>query len=327
MWYGMNTQCGTLSFSDGIAQHESEEPLGKRYAAAVLWSFAHLSGSGSLPSHVGGVEAAFLAVLPVAGFMTLLTLLVQLMSALMQWHILQSQQSWKMKAMWAHLEQRGVSWRLRVYAEKYFQHQADRAQFPLETAEAMHLLPPALQTAICLNLYWPMLSTHSLLEQCSRVFPEIATRLCCKATATLLLSDGEVLFQARGVPNSPRMFVMSSGALCYNHVSGASFYGSAGHWFAEGVLWTKWRYMGTMTAMSTCQLCSLNAGAFQETVLKYPTIHAIVRSYAAEFVDNLNAYSDVDLISDLSQLRGDWGSSSKQRSLRSSASMRNLTPV
>jgi len=63
---------------------------------------------------------------------------------------------------------------------------------------------------------------------------------------------------------------------------------SEGSWVAEAVLWTPWVHLGDLQAQTECQVITIEASIFGETIQMNRPLWLSVQKYALKFMDALN---------------------------------------
>merc|ERR1719203_148710 len=100
--------------------------------------------------------------------------------------------------------------------------------------------------------------------------PVVIKRVCHNCMETVILAAGDVVFGRGEMPSSPKMYFVIKGTLDYvtTRGGGDSITLTEKMWIAEGVLWTRWRHKGTLTANGDVKLATLDAESFKDIVDK-----------------------------------------------------------
>merc|ERR1712196_95562 len=113
-------------------------------------------------------------------------------------------------------------------------------------------------------------------------------RVCHSAITVLSVLPGDTVFAEWETPEKPQMFFIQNGQLEYTAFN-RSYTVDNQEFLAEPCLWTaEWRHVGTLRALTTCRLLSVDAAKFQSTVCNSMSEYVI--KYANGFVNLLNQH-------------------------------------
>lgn len=304
-WYGV-----------GQAEEESESwiyeneyhrrPLEQRYLIAFHWSMAQFHGGMDEIVPVGVSERIYAVVISVLAWLAAAAFVSGLTSEMTRLHILASQQARQLSILNRYLKQCRISDQLSLRVQRNAQHALNEQQrlMPESEVELLHLVSEALREELHFEMYSPVLEVHSFFAVYTNECPQVVRKVCHIAMSTLLISSGDVVFNAGEIPQFPKMYVVCSGTLEYIPLSGNVIEVFAAHWLSEAVLWTPWMHRGVLKATSEGRLCLLDALRFQEIVgcFDHTPQQIDPKHYASLYVKHLNALLDLnklDMITDM----------------------------
>jgi len=208
-------------------------------------------------------------------------------SSLQSLKSLQSKQFWILRKF---LKQKGVSTELTIRLTRYLTLVTHQRHVQEQEVHLLELLSASLASDLRKALYVRYLEVHPYMRRLSKLGGHLMRDICCKAVETLSLSKEGDLFHDGSC--SEHMYFVIIGELAYRLAAGGSqsqpqsFVDA--HWFCEAVLWTSWVHRGIMTAITECDLVTLNGHGFGEVVAAHPNHIALSKTYAADFVLALN---------------------------------------
>jgi hypothetical protein len=230
-----------------------------------------------------------------AGFVGCLT------TAMTRLVIIASERSAQFAALHRYLKDAGISLELSVRVQRSARNiYAERKRNTSEQdVELVAWISDRLRMEIHYEITSPLLTCHPFFNLYDKALSAGVRHICHKAITELSISRADVLFAELELPACPAMFIVSSGKFHYSQGIAQPRTISAKQWISEAVLWTSWAYLGTLQAVSDCQLLALESHSFHNIVSMLTTLHAC--SYAKKFVALLNQFSDGDL-SDIGDL-------------------------
>merc|ERR1711920_624719 len=89
-------------------------------------------------------------------------------------------------------------------------------------------------------------------------------KICHASVASLLVSDGDVIFSVGEIPQFPKMYFVCKGYLTYSSRGTDVQVMQEGQWISEGVLWVPWMHQGLLAAKGNGRLCVIDALTFQK---------------------------------------------------------------
>merc|ERR1711879_839171 len=122
----------------------------------------------------------------------------------------------------------------------------------------------------------------------------VAFRICHTALKGQQVATGDVVFNV--CDEAKRTFIIKGGELRYTYRNGAILKPplKTKEWLAEAVLWTHWRYRGTLKGKSPSELLCVDGARFQEAMCVHPKPRAFGRCYGQKFVSFLNHQNPAD---------------------------------
>jgi CRP-like cAMP-binding protein len=119
------------------------------------------------------------------------------------------------------------------------------------------------------------------------------SHVCHEAVSVAEVSNGDPIFHAGEKPKKPSMYFLIDGELKYVAMDGRTEFLVPGTSISEAVLWTTWRHLGVLVAISEARLTLLDATNFAQIVQRFAFMafskETNPRVYAVRFVEKLNA--------------------------------------
>jgi len=187
----------------------------------------------------------------------------------------------------------GLSLRIQRYCE--FAWQTQQTKLREKNVSVLNLLSPGLMTDLHTAMHEPALSSHPLIVLFSKLDHECVRRICSTATTLNVCVRGSEIFRPGEEASS-----------CYLIASGECRYfqedeGGTGlrhlqilrqqKWVCECVLWTAWKFIGTLVTRKDSDILLIDAQKFADAVLFDKTVHHEAEAYARGFVQGINRLS------------------------------------
>jgi len=161
-----------------------------------------------------------------------------------------------------------------------------------ETLSILRLVSEPLRIDLHFAMYSPHFAGHLFFERYVAECPQVMRKVCHCAMKISLVSPGDVLFHAGEISTEPRMYIVTSGALQYIAADGEETDVTDGTSVSEAALWVHWMHRGMLRATSKCWLSTLDSKQFQAVVLQFDHQELNPKTYACEFVEDLNQLED-----------------------------------
>lgn len=304
MWYGMaQSEPGDSWVTEN---GYNRKPLEQSYLMAFHWSMAQFHGGMDEIVPVGVHERLYAVFVSVLSWLAAAAFVSGLTSEMTRLHILASQQARQLSVLNRYLKQCRISDHLSIRVQRNAQHALHEQQrlMPESEVELLHLVSEALREELHFEMYSPVLEVHSFFAVYTSECPQVIRKVCHIAMSTLLISTGDVVFNAGEIPQLPKMYIVCSGTLDYIPLSGNVIEVFSEHWLSEAVLWTHWMHRGVLKATHDGRLCCLDALRFQEIVgcFDHSPQQIDPKNYARLYVEHLNSLldqNDLDKITDM----------------------------
>lgn len=146
---------------------------------------------------------------------------------------------------------------------------------------------------------------HILFKNIRETHPQTLQLIVKNNTMRRLsLAHNDFLFH-KGAKASCMHFVVR-GTLHYTRTAteeGRSIH--TGHTVAEAVLWTDWKYSGSLRAAIECELLAVDAKMFEADVQKDPNLLKLVSRYARAYIEELNHFLEdsADMVTDIFEVQ------------------------
>jgi len=238
-------------------------------------------------------------------FSSFVSLLTASMTQLQNLSSSESRQFWLLRR---YFKDWGVRRHVAIRVQRYLEYAYARQRQRVQDSEVklLSLLSETLRLELKHETFSQYLRGHPLFKLCCE-----NPRIFGKALSASHWAIGDLLFMAGH--EGDRMSFLTSGAMEYTlGIQHDDALGDdsprhktlpnspreqvwEGCWVAEACLWSNWRYMGDLQAMTECQVIEVNSVNFGESVQMHAPTWAAVRKYAARFVMHLNETDDEDL--------------------------------
>jgi len=312
-WFALGTQS---SCADTWRQHEwCERGNAYLYGVAFHWSFTQILGSTEVtPYNLGEVWFA-IAVLALAftGLAVIPPRITALMTTLLA---AQADITKSFEELGRFMQENHISRELtlRVQRAAWNACRLKTQRSPENDIRLLDVLSDRLKSELHGEMYTPRLTVHPFFQCLLEDFREKLEEVCHKAVSVSQCADADVLFQAWEIPNTPVMFFLASGKLCYAHgvstkcgmhedissqesldvaelcAAGLTVDLIEGCVLSEPVLWTRWAHRGDAIATTNSLIIIVNACSFQEVLTKSSIAEPIYR-YAVAYVQELGKLS------------------------------------
>lgn len=298
MWWGIGGgdsggRSWVQKFKDSMEYSEVDRGLG--YLVSIHWSLAQFAGGMDELTPSTAMERFFAVFIFILGFMASLVMLSYLTSTLTQQYIIGGNGARQMATLKKYLNQNKISKRLLKRVCRNAKHAISGDLTP-DTVDLLHVVSEPLKIEMHNEMYSPVLSCHPLFHELINTLPHQMRRICHLAMSTLWLASGDILFSKGEEASEPKMCFVMSGNLDYIDRYGTTHAITEKMWLSEAVLWTSWKYMGTLIATNDVKLALLDAITFQETCHKFmkkSRKHGLrLKSYARAFLNELNDSSN-----------------------------------
>lgn len=161
---------------------------------------------------------------------------------------------------------------------------------PESQVELLLVVSEPLRVELHFELYSPVLAVHPFFAHYMDECPQVMGKVCHTCVGLLLISRGDVVFNAGEIPTHPKMYIICSGSMVYREINGKEAQLGAGEWISEACLWCPWMHRGMFMGATECRLCLLDARKFQEIVgeFDHSDFEFDPKKYATDFVKSLN---------------------------------------
>lgn len=326
IWYGIGNADEDRSDSWVEQFGLATKGVGYQYTTSLHWSLSQFAGGMDevKPYNIG--ERVFAIFVFLFAFICATVFVSSLTSSMTRLHIIGGQRQQKLSMLRRYLSENNISSRLAIRVARNAQHflcEQERS-IPEANVELIMCVSEALRVELHFEMFSPVYATHLFFMRYTEECPQVMCRVCHCATSMLSLSTMDVVFNAGEIPAQPKMyFLLPGGVMQYVSITGHVSQLPEPTWISEAALWTAWMHLGTLTATRETRLCVLDSRMFMEIVNQFDHPDFDPRTYAAEFVRDLNAGDPSDLPS--SEVLTHWATRTDAGSRSNSGSIHNNT--
>lgn len=297
LWYGVGDSDDSQTWIRVHGYHYVS--LSEAYLMCLHWSLSQFAGGMDEITPKNGSERLFTVVVFVFAFIMASVFVSSLTSSMTQLKQMSSHQAQQLSILRRYLRQHRISSKLGLRVQRSAVSALEERQrfMPEENVQLLRLVSEPLCVAIDTQIYTPLLSVHPFFKAYVTHVPQVMRKVCHSATSFMMVSCGDVIFSAGESPPHPKMYFVVHGSLTYHPFDGftSSMHElTNGDWVAEATLWTEWIHHGLLKAKTECRLCVLEAKKFQNIVIQFEHSDFNPKSYASEFIRNLNEGEDVN---------------------------------
>jgi hypothetical protein len=293
-WYAI----GNAASDDNnwVVQHEyHNSDLGMKYVMSLRWAISQFAGGmdevtpHSMGENIYAIFVYLIAFWSGAVFLSILT------SSMTQWYMVGSQQKQQLTVLRRYLAQNNISKKLTLRLSRNAIHSLAEKQknVPEEMVVLVQEVSVPLRVELHSEMYQPVLNWHPFFALYELECPHVLRRVCHSAMAICNLVKMDTIFDEGETPTQPKMYLVSTGLLAYNTISGKSAQVHESQWVCEHPLWVPWTHHGTLTAASDSRLYTLDCTEFQSIVGAFEHNGFDPRQYAIAFVNGLNIMDEL----------------------------------
>jgi hypothetical protein len=292
LWYGIGRGVfGQDERTGWIEEHlPASYQLGHKYAMSLHWSLSQFTGGmDEMRPHTMN-ERVYAIVIFIVTFILAAVIISSLTSSMTRLHFIASHQSKQFVQLRRYLYQNSISEELTLRIQRNAQHaMLERQHFMQEiNVELLGMVSEPLRIDLHFELYSPVFQVHPFFSRYSETCPQVMRKVCHRAVHMTVATVGDTIFDIGEIPANPKMYFLCSGTMQYVSISGQVSTVEAIQWISEATLWTPWMHVGVLTAMSECRVVVLSAQTFQDIVYEHDHTDMDPRTYAVEFVNELN---------------------------------------
>jgi len=200
------------------------------------------------------------------------------------------------------MRQNNISLTLSIRVQRFldYAYAKTRTNVSMQNIKVFGLLSESLRDELSCELALPQLNIHPLFEHLSKVALPTMQRLAHHGVSHKSLAHGDSLFYPG--ENATHCYWVETGQLQYVKMSirknqddkaGQQLVDEKEDWIAEPILWTtNWVHLGVLVATRETDLLLVNPAKFSEAICLNPPTYVIVKSYARNFIEWLNAEED-----------------------------------
>lgn len=275
-----------------------------QYLTAMHWSITQFTPASMDVQPHNATERAFTILVVVGALVGFSYLVGSITNSLTQLRSMQedaSKQFWNVRR---YLKQNQVPMTLSVRIQRYLEHAWQRQRAKVSEPAIFGLLSEQLRNELQCARSVPHMVVHPLFEALEEISHVTLQRLAVNAISRRQLARGDGLFYPG--ETATHVYFVVLGQLRYIKVDKrglehVEWVDSEEDWISEPVLWTQsWTHLGTLLAQTEAELLLVDGGKFGDIISLSPGVFALVRSYARQFLDWINAEFSEDL-SDISQ--------------------------
>jgi hypothetical protein len=206
----------------------------------------------------------------------------------------QTKQIWQLRK---HLKHYRISKKLFLRIQNYAEHVLEVRSYASSPTQMplIATLSEAMRADFFQEVFTPPLQTHVLFNALVH-HSDFVTKLCIQAMGFEEWAAGDTIF-ARGADAFSTYF-LRSGEFVYRHPKNVGDKIPAMTWCGEAVLWTPWKFVGSMEAESVSTTIHIDPTKMCKAVSGSTTCWRRVARYAVVFVFHLNSKS-VEELTDL----------------------------
>lgn len=295
IWYGIGTQSDKEhSWVKAHLASPIYTDLGSRYAMSLHWSLSQFTGGmDEMRPHTVG-ERVYAIIIYIFTFIVAAVFVSSLTSSMTRLHFIASHQSKQFFQLRRYLFQNNISDELTLRIQRNAQHAVTEQQLFMQesSVDLLDIVSEPLRIDLHFELYAPIYHLHPFFDRYAQDCPQVMRKVCHRATSMTLASCGDTMFDAGEIPAHPKMIFVCSGQMQYVSISGTETQVKAVIWISEAVLWTPWMHLGVLTATAECRLIVLDSQKFHHIVSQYDHADLDPRTYAQNFVGQLNATTE-----------------------------------
>lgn len=169
------------------------------------------------------------------------------------------------------------------------------------------MLSTPLQKELKREAYEPLLSQHPLFYHITARDSSAIDEVYHRALRQFSISQGDILFAKNTI--SEQMIFVLKGQLSYKCSkaekiltrrktkrlradTGVLSVVGEGEWACEAALWTTWVHVGTLQALTVCDIVAVHKDDFAAVITTHKKVCELVQSYAENFVARLNEQTE-----------------------------------
>lgn len=299
VWYGIGAapDPDELSWMNSMPAGFTDRDLSYRYFTVLHWALSQFSGGMSEMSPTNFWERFYNIMCYLLAFVVAAIFVSSLTSSMTRLIVIGSQQSTQTALLRRYLLQNnissGLAWRIQRNAN--FAMSEREKNMHESQIEMLQIVSGPLRVELHFEIYIPVLTRHRFFLRYTEECPQVMRKVCHGAVAHFQVSHGDVVFSFGENPSEPKVYFPKSGELEYMKMDGSTSVVDNKMWVAEAVLWTSWTHRGQLTAMTDCQITVLKAKAFQDIVVEFEHHMFDPKTYASEFVADLNRCEQTEI--------------------------------
>jgi len=301
--------------------HQAMDSELSSYMQGLYWSVSTMFAGASHTHPVNQVEVFFATMWLVMGAMFVTCITSSLAATLINSHEKRQDISKKIQALNAFMRQQKTPVLLSLSVQANFN---EKIMAPRHVTELdlpfLELLAPGLRAALRENQYSESFLLLPSLRMLSVMQENVLQALAFEASTITTARDGEEVFQQS--QEMEHAILVSRGSMKYNSVRSALMpclspaperltrYKSeqtqmrlsvinAIAWVCEMALMVTWTTLGSLTAVSECELLLLSTEPFIKVVASNPAVAAVAASFAVQLCEVINAEENRMNITDI----------------------------
>jgi len=304
-----------------------EKSLDHQYFAALYWGLTSLLLETTVEPQSTNEYLFCIAVvvMGLVGFSTIVSRITTLLLEIQNMRADTTQELWKLRR---YFRQNCVPVELGRRIVRYLEYNEERKRVMVQESELplLETLTPQLRNQLHYVGYMLALREHPLFRNMEQISDVMMHRICENTLREKPLAKKDALFFQGEV--GLHMTVVVSGEMLYSqktqrgrsscldcHSSAASFHMKGvdtlskkvplgkNTFLGEHVLWVHWRYCGDAYADTECNVISLDAQAFGETIQRCPYMQCYIGRYAQRVARLLRKLQSKSVMSDVTEIR------------------------
>lgn len=337
VWYGVgDTDSGWVRslVGDDTMDIYLDRNVGFRYITCLHWSLAQFTPAPNNLHPITTTERAFATLVLLFGLIIFSSFVSSITAAMTRLRQLSSNSDTQMSVLRRYLRQHRITPQLGIRIQKYceFVLMEQQQQIQEKDVLVLKLLSEPLAERLSYEMYEPILTFHPFFSKYSELNESAFLMVCKQCINHLYYSNGDRVFSAGKAASS--MLIVTRGLLTYSYNPDGGLVKKhrkikddrsstslkqklktqlsrsksverlvdqevrERQGVCEAVLWMPWDHVGTLIAVTVCELVSVNPDKFAMLTKSHTTAHILAQRYARSFVETCKEdYEVTDLIS------------------------------
>lgn len=298
MWYGLSDWSANYHSKNWIQENGH---VGKTvyylYSTSLHWSLCQFTPASMDVHPHNTTERVFTIVVVLFAMIVFSSFVSQITTTTAHFW---NRRSYANKQLWLlrkFLKKNSVSLDVSLRVQRYLewvtelQMQCVREQ----DLEVLSMLSAPLRNELTLEVHADHLYHNDFFRSLtSKYSRKVYLKIWDRVISAMPLAVGDALFFSGETPQG--MFCVAQGQLQYKRKHDMRLVKVGdGTWCCEGELWTHWVTAGDMRALTECQMVKIDCDRFAKNLRNIPEAFRHARFVGVQFVNDLNAFSAVEI--------------------------------